>query len=762
MIPILFSESERDFVSEGLGRLTECASWIVREERNGVFEGYFDYPQDGERFSDIKIGCHVMGLHDNSNKPQAFTIYRQEDRQIDGLSRFYFQHLTYDLTKVVVQPYTASSCAEAVSKIVPNSLSENRFTFWTDKNVSGRFNLKQPASVRNVLGGMQGSILDTYGKADLEWDMYTVRVYQNRGRDNGVEIRYGKNLASLERDRNNSESYNSVVPFWLGEDGTMVMLPEGIVYGESEVTESLWKTHDLDVIQTQADEDLLFRYYTVKAVPLDLTDEFEERPTETQLRTKAQEFIDSQDAYRLKENITVDFVQLWETDEYKDIANLQRVNLCDTVTIIYDKLDIRAKAKVIATEYDGLAERYTLVGLGEPKQTLAETLAVTIKQDVTSTITRDMPTVSMMEAAISEATRMLAGGFGGHIVYHFLGDGTPSEMLILDTPDESAATNIILLNKNGIGFSTDGGHTYSTAWTIDGKFNADFISSGSVQANLIQGGILMDLAGKNYWNLNTGEFSFDIDVPEGGVTRGDLAAAEERMRRYTDAAEEDAKTYSDGLIDGIDNKISASISANNETLRTEFRGEFAPKGSTISNIIHWYYISTSPTQLLGGEWIQSETIPHAEGMYIWERQETVTADGTHTMGSAVCITGNAGEDGATGADALYLYITSNRSTATPKEDPTTVTLTACVGQGDTADTDPNGTKYTYAWYKTADDGDECYYRRGKNQTLVIDSDCCEDRASMRFRLSDDVTEFYLRTQSGSVIQTQSGSNLEVW
>lgn len=97
---------------------------------------------------------------------------------------------------------------------------------------------------------------------------------------------------------------------------------------------------------------------------------------------------------------------------------------------------------------------------------------------------------------IQQQTDLITGGYGGYIKFNKLSDGSPSEMLIMDTPDESTATDIIRLNMNGIGFSTDGGSTYSNAWTIDGKLNADFIQSGTIT----------DAQGHNSWNLSTGAF----------------------------------------------------------------------------------------------------------------------------------------------------------------------------------------------------------------------------------------------------------------
>ena len=55
-------------------------------------------------------------------------------------------------------------------------------------------------------------------------------------------------------------------------------------------------------------------------------------------------------------------------------------------------------------------------------------------------------------------------------------------MLYMDTDDVKTATNVLRLNKNGIGFSYNGVNgEYKTAWTLDGSFNAEFITVGTLQ-----------------------------------------------------------------------------------------------------------------------------------------------------------------------------------------------------------------------------------------------------------------------------------------
>ena len=486
MIPILFNSNETAFTSNGLGRLAEAVRCEVTEERNGQFELELQYPVSGEHFDEMQPGCYILATHDNNGDPQAFQIY-QIDEPLNGIATIHAWHISYLLNGIIVRPFTASSCAQAIASIPTQSINQNAFTFWTDKAVTGNFALTEPKNARSVLAGSEGSILDVYGKGEFEFDMFTVKLYLNRGADRGVQIRYGKNLASLDRQLDASGVYVSAVPYWTDTDGNTVYY-DGIVTRTGSTPG--------------------------RAVPMDLSEDFEEQPTPAQLQARCQAKLDSSDAYEVKDNIKIDFVQLWQTEEYKDIANLERVFLCDTVHIIYK--GITATAKCIKVVYDTLLERYVSMELGSPKRTLSQE----IQQTIVDPAVAQLPSKSMLQSAIDKATELISGGFGGYIKFNYLSDGTPSEMLIMNAPTEGAATNIIRLNKNGIGFSTDGGTTYRNAWTIDGQLNADFITTGNLIASVITTGLLQDATGKNYWNLDTGQF-VTKQGQIGGFTIGD-------------------------------------------------------------------------------------------------------------------------------------------------------------------------------------------------------------------------------------------------
>ena len=85
MIPILFEKDASGFDYNGLGRLRDCISCTVTEERNGIYECDFEYPVDGARFEDIQIGRIIVVEHDDSGNLQPFDIVSYS-KPISGVS----------------------------------------------------------------------------------------------------------------------------------------------------------------------------------------------------------------------------------------------------------------------------------------------------------------------------------------------------------------------------------------------------------------------------------------------------------------------------------------------------------------------------------------------------------------------------------------------------------------------------------------------------------------------------------------------------
>ena len=464
MIPILYSPTETNFTTNGLGGLADCISCEVTEERNGAYTMQIVYPIDGLHFSDIAHSSIIKAIPSDGATEQLFRVYKIS-KPLNGKVTIEAEHISYQLSFIPVSPFTASNCAGALSGLVSHSMETNPFTVWTDKETSATYKQTLPASFRSQLGGVQGSILDVYG-GEYEFDNYTVKLHASRGADNGVTLRYGKNITDIKQEENIENTITGICPYWTDSDGNTIT-------GDIQYAEG-------------ADN---FPYK--RTVVMDFSGDYQDKPTKAELEAHARSYISSNRVGVPRISIEVSFIALWQTEEYKNIANLERVKLCDTVTVEFEKLGISAKAKVIETVYDVLKERYTSIEIGESRTDLASTLS-----EMQSAVNQT-PTEGFMRQAINHANSLLSGGLGGHVVINRNANGEPNEILIMDTDDKDTAVNVIRMNVNGIGFSTTGyDGDYTTAWTIDGHFNADFIKAGTINAIDITGshitGVLME------------------------------------------------------------------------------------------------------------------------------------------------------------------------------------------------------------------------------------------------------------------------------
>lgn len=460
MIPILYAGNEQNFLNNGLGRLSDAISCKVTEERNGIFELEMTYPITGIHYQDIALNRIILAKTEEGGSNQAFIIY-SITRPINGIVTINANHISYLLNGFVVMPFQAVSVADAMSKISQNTVIETPFSFTTDVTSLLSFSFDTPRSIRSLLGGEQGSFLDVFGAYDYRFDNFRVSLLANRGTDNGVVLRYGKNLTELKNLDSTTNIYTGIVPFWKS-DTQEVYLTEKVVLSE----------HASD-----------YPYKIIKTV--DFSQEFETAPTQQQLREKAQSYLEANKGWKLKNNIDVSFVALWQSDEYKEVAALERVRMCDTVRVVYSKLGVDITTRVIKTVYNVILEKYDSISLGDSTYNLSQAIQETIMEPEIK------KSQSYTKNAVARATKLIQGGLGGHVVFNTNGAGEPQEILIMDTDDITTAVNVIRINLNGIGFSHNGYNgPFNTAWTIDGSFVADYITSGTFDGALIRAGTI--------------------------------------------------------------------------------------------------------------------------------------------------------------------------------------------------------------------------------------------------------------------------------
>jgi len=470
----LFPSSATTFTTNGLGSLNESISCIVTEEKNGEFELELEYPIIGRRYSDLELRRIILAKPNLYDDPQPFRIYNIS-KPMDGIITVSAHHISYDLTGYPVSPFTGSSISISLANMKIASTLTCPFTFVTNSEVVADLQVIKPVSIRSLLGN---EIIGTYG-GDYEFDKYAVKHHADRGFNRGVSIRYGKNLLDLKQEENCAAVYTGVYPFWYSEADGLIQLTNKIVNAIG--------TYDFDRI-----------------FPLDLSSSFSEVPTETELRAAANEFMVTNNIGIPKVSIDVSFMQLTQSEEYKDFAILETVKLCDYVNVEFPIMGVSAVAKCIKTIYDVLTKRYENIELGEAKSNIARTIADGFQSasqkiaEINTYFSKEVDTIKIGLADIDFAmvnkvdTEELEAGYAhlvnGYIDLAQIGDATIGHAKIANAAIETANIKVGAITTALLGTAA-----VDTAQIKDGSITdakivdltANKITAGTIDASEI-------------------------------------------------------------------------------------------------------------------------------------------------------------------------------------------------------------------------------------------------------------------------------------
>lgn len=487
MIPILFDENATTFTTNGLGSLSDATMCVVTEERNGSYELEMEYIEGGAHFNEIQVSKIIYAKPSQMASPQPFRIYKIT-KPLNKRVQIFAQHISYELSFIPVIPFTANGATDAMNGLKTNSVTPNNYTVQCTVSKSGTFAPETPASFRNMIGGMEGSILDVYG-GELEWDNKTVKLHANRGTNRGLTLRYGKNIVDINQEESIEETITGVMPFLKDQVGNTLYLTPKIV---ASATASNFP-YPRNVVMDMAS------YVDEKAIrdanPTDTEAQIEAKLRAAML-SAAQAYITNNNIGIPEVSIDVEYVNLGDTEEYKDLQGIfAQAGLCDTVQVIFERLNISTTAKIVRTEWNVLLDRYERVTIGSMRSSLSGTLA-SVQQTAETTEDALINTQSsiMQEvtadiaAAVADATAAITGQTGGYLKINYV-DDKPYELLIMDSPSQATAVKVWRWNLSGLGYSGNGYNgTYAFALTNDGKIVADRILSGEMEGQYIKAG----------------------------------------------------------------------------------------------------------------------------------------------------------------------------------------------------------------------------------------------------------------------------------
>ena len=403
---------------------------------------------------------------------------------------------------------------------------------------------------------------------------------------------------------------------------------------------------------------------------LDCSADFEKKPDKQQLNTCAKQYIKANNIGVPKVSIDVSFIQLWQIEEYKNIVSLERVSLCDTVHVAFEKLGVNAVAKVIKTEFDVLNERYIKITLGEARSSFGEA----IREATKSTI---QPLVkSMVNIAVGNATANISG-FSGYVTKITDANGNWSELVISDNADYAQARNVWRWSQGGLGFSSNGyAGPYTTAITADGHINGTMITAGTINANTI-----------NIGNKLLTETISDLTEESKGSIKGTKQYYLQRQ-----AADKPSKTDSgwstvkpSTIIGQHMWYMLADVVNNGTEIKHEPFELTGIKGDTGRGIVGspklTYQAGSSATTVPAGEWLNDIPLVN-EGYTLWTKATWKYSDNTTSEVYTPSIAGKAGK-GIKSVKPEY-YLSTSKVEATG---------------GTWQDTQPQKTADTWIWQR---------------------------------------------------------------
>lgn len=385
--------------TNGKGVLFPIEANIV-EDLNGVYELNFKITLDEKRYDELKIGGVVRCRGGETEGNQLFRII-EISKERNGIISVYAQHISYDLNKLVVRPFTSIGINNICNDLISNTIANNGFTIQTDiVDTETEFKTEIPRSFRTCLGGFDGSILKLFN-CEFKWDNLQVSILSRRGVNTNVRIAYGKNLVDLKQDENIEKTYNSVIGY--------------ASYREEEEYEEEGETKK-EVVTKYLTGDMQYIETTnyPKSLIVDFSKEFDNDnlPTVERLNELALEYATNNAINVPKVSLKVSFVALWQTNEYKDFAPLEMVELGDIVKVDFPKLKVSANARVVKRIWNVLTERYDSLELGDAPEDLASMFSntytsITNLSNTTNKISNEADTALLI--ANSKQNKLTAG-----------------------------------------------------------------------------------------------------------------------------------------------------------------------------------------------------------------------------------------------------------------------------------------------------------------------------------------------------------------
>ncbi|MFG5393543.1 phage tail spike protein [Enterococcus faecalis] len=461
VIPVIFKPGEKDFSTNGLGRLVDATRCEVTEEANGKYELELDYPAIS-KFSDYFVnGYQIKAKPNNLEDYHIFEIKQTYKDTFTNSIVVYAQSRTYKLGNRQVRLVTVDNKngLEAMRLIESNMDEPCDIKLFSDINTASS-TIFEARNVLNCIAGEQGSLLQYWG-GEIKREPFKLSLLKRRGRDKVGTVRYGKDLSGLTIKFDWQSIITKVLPFaelQSGVDGTSQR-----IYGNAVKSEYIKNYPDVYAQYVQFTED-----QGVKDL--------------SSLNKVASKYFTAINpgCDKPKVSIELEIEKLTDSEEAKEFAKMRNYNLFDTFNVYHKLYDIDIDTKVTGIVYDSLTEKTKKITAGDTQIAFYKQQNQDFQEAIKTLTKKDY-----MSNFIDYITDLINGVKGGSILQY--PKNRPHTLYFMDTDSTDTAKNVIAINNQGIGFSTTGWKgPFRNAWTIDGILNADFIRAGKIRSDIFE------------------------------------------------------------------------------------------------------------------------------------------------------------------------------------------------------------------------------------------------------------------------------------
>ena len=447
-----FGKTDRDFSSNG-DIIVKATKAKLHKKDNGDY--YIDIEAPLE-YSDFLIDGNILAV-DTPQGVQAFRVSNPSKKSNKISIRAW--HVFYDSKNYLIADSNVvdKNCNDALDHL--NSATEPQSAFTTISDVQAVDSFR---CVRKSLYEAIQTVLERWG-GHLVRDNFKIAIRENIGTDNGIVVRYRKNLKELTCDENWDNVVTKILP--VGKDGILLNDQDSSasLYVTSSTQYPIPYTKTVSFSQDNINED------DYKDAEGNTNTQAYRTALVNDLRQEAQAYVEKNSVpqvnYTLKANV----------EKITDVG--------DIIEVIDERLGLNLLTNIISFDYDLILNKYTEIEFGNFKRTISG-FASNLQNDISNAVSGAMGSTSQIitQIAVDKITNFYTSSY---VLY----DG--SKILVVDAVPKEEARNVILINNNGIAFSDSGiNGTFKSAWSIDGTLNMQEINVINLICDMIKGGTL--------------------------------------------------------------------------------------------------------------------------------------------------------------------------------------------------------------------------------------------------------------------------------